>query len=289
MAWRPTRYLLEGELDNTHLGRVTGWMRFAGMKEKMTFELVGDFHRDIRGAKIRFVGDGKEDDSEAAGDLHSFAQHQTGKVGDITAGLPPQDYVDYPYIEWYGDQNGRVVIELERGQIEVIGEPIPADICAPISRQERQQNMADFLAEMAQALDVPLENAICVGPHGAVSAAQSTAMTPKPRSVTLLSKADRARLPPLCAQDSKGGDAVAYVKFFTPDAGWTWYATEFDGQDTFFGLVDGHDKELGFFSLSELEQAHGPMGLPVERDRYWQPKTLKEIAPKAFARKRPAP
>ena len=43
--------------------------------------------------------------------MDGFGLHQTGKVGDITAGLPPQDYVDYPYIEWYGDDNGRVVIE----------------------------------------------------------------------------------------------------------------------------------------------------------------------------------
>ena len=31
MAWRPNRYLLEGELDNTQPGKVTGWMRFAGL------------------------------------------------------------------------------------------------------------------------------------------------------------------------------------------------------------------------------------------------------------------
>ncbi len=28
MAWRPTEYLLEGELDNTTPGKVTGWMQF---------------------------------------------------------------------------------------------------------------------------------------------------------------------------------------------------------------------------------------------------------------------
>ena len=33
MAWRPTEYLIEGELDNTNPGKVRGWMRFAGMKE----------------------------------------------------------------------------------------------------------------------------------------------------------------------------------------------------------------------------------------------------------------
>jgi hypothetical protein len=28
-----------------------------------------------------------------------------------------------------------------------------------------------------------------------------------------------------------GLDAHAQVKFFTPDSGWTWYASEFDGND----------------------------------------------------------
>jgi hypothetical protein len=50
----------------------------------------------------------------------------------------------------------------------------------------------------------------------------------------------------------------------------------------FFGLVDGHCKELGYFSLSDLEGVRGPMGLPIERDLHWQPKTLEEIAPEMF-------
>ena len=43
-------------------------------------------------------------------------------------------------------------------------------------------------------------------------------------------------------------------------------AFEFDGHDLFFGLVEGHVKELGYFSLSELQRVKGPMGLPIERD-----------------------
>ena len=93
----------------------------------------------------------------------------------------------------------------------------------------------------------------------------------------LLTQAIRQTLPPLGSQDGRGMDAVARVKFFTPDSSWTWYATEFDGQDTFFGLVDGLERELGYFSLAELESARGPFGLAVERDLFWQPKTLAEI------------
>jgi hypothetical protein len=45
-------------------------------------------------------------------------------------------------------------------------------------------------------------------------------------------------------------------------------------------LVDGLETELGYFSLSELQTACGPMGLPIERDLYYQPKTLKELMEK---------
>jgi len=100
--------------------------------------------------------------------------------------------------------------------------------------------------------------------------------------MNLLNNEIRRQLPPLYSQDGLDGKAIAYVKFFTPDSNWTWWAIEFDGEDTFFGLVEGFCKELGYFSLSELESIRGPYGLPVERDLYWQPKRLEEIAPELF-------
>ena len=93
----------------------------------------------------------------------------------------------------------------------------------------------------------------------------------------LLTKANRKQLPPLYAQDGQGDDTIAHVKFFTPDSNWTWYATEFDGEDTFFGLVDGLEMELGYFSLNELTRTTGPWGLHIERDRHFTPKTLEDI------------
>lgn len=113
----------------------------------------------------------------------------------------------------------------------------------------------------------------------------------KIRGMKLLTKEIRKKLPPLYSQEDKGGKAIAHVKFFTPDSSWTWYGLcgepVLDESDqlqdfTFFGLVDGHEKELGYFSLSELESVNGPMGLPIERDLYWQPKTLQEIVPEMF-------
>ena len=98
MAWRPTQYLIEGILDNSVPNKVTGWMRFAGVKDKVTFDLEGNFHRDIRGAKICFTGDAYEDqvEIESGAYFEGFSLHQTGNVGDITAGLPPHDYSTTP-------------------------------------------------------------------------------------------------------------------------------------------------------------------------------------------------
>ena len=87
----------------------------------------------------------------------------------------------------------------------------------------------------------------------------------------------RAVLPPIYTNEKLGMNAYAPVKFFTPAGGWTWYATEFDGDDAFFGLVSGFEIELGYFSLSELESVRGPLGLPIERDLYFTPQPLKTL------------
>ena len=93
----------------------------------------------------------------------------------------------------------------------------------------------------------------------------------------LINEEIKNKLPKLFEQDNKGLNAIAYLKFFTPDFNWTWYATEFDGEDTFFGLVDGLCKELGYFSLSELESVRGPFGLKIERDLYFKLTKIGEL------------
>lgn len=106
----------------------------------------------------------------------------------------------------------------------------------------------------------------------------------------LLTKELLKKLPALYSQENNP-DPVVVCKFFAPDAGWTWYATEGSPVDengyfdtdkekvdfTFFGLVSGAEVELGYFSLSELKSIKGKLGLPVERDRYFTPTKLSEI------------
>ena len=160
MAWRPYENLIAGELDNTVPGKVTGWLRFLGMEEQVKLDLNGDFHRDIRGTRIRLRNlqptdrnhTGATGEARQGSYMRRFSPVQTGEVGDITAGLPPHDYGVRPYIEWFSEENGRVVLELESEQVEVIGEPLPPDTQEPISRQKQAENMAQFLAGLCRDL-----------------------------------------------------------------------------------------------------------------------------------------
>jgi len=113
----------------------------------------------------------------------------------------------------------------------------------------------------------------------------------------LLTKEIMQKLPPLYAQDGKGDEAEVHAKLFTPDSNWTWYITEGscwvtrDGEQVeipyadvkegekiddwrLFGLVSGFEVELGYVMLSELENSTGRMGLHIERDLYWNGKTI---------------
>lgn len=70
-------------------------------------------------------------------------------------------------------------------------------------------------------------------------------------------------------------DFLPVLKLFTPDAACTWLLTELDPEDPdiAFGLCDlGFGcPELGSVRISELESVRGRLGLPVERDRFFEP------------------
>lgn len=108
----------------------------------------------------------------------------------------------------------------------------------------------------------------------------------------LLTAENKKTLPALYANETKtAAETMVVLKFFTPDANWTWYVTEGSEVDEngyfdtdkpkvdwmFFGLVDGAEVELGYFSLSELMKIRGGLRLPVERDRHFQPISLEEL------------
>ena len=76
-------------------------------------------------------------------------------------------------------------------------------------------------------------------------------------------------------------DPLIIAKYFNPCGAGTWYATEYDPKTRiFFGYVsifgDWND-EWGSFALDELQSYKGPLGIGIERDLYFQPKTLGEL------------
>lgn len=95
----------------------------------------------------------------------------------------------------------------------------------------------------------------------------------------LLTEELKAKLPKLYSQEKNPNPEIV-CKFFTPWSNWTWYVIEGEEQDgdwKFFGLVDGMERELGYFRLSELQSLKGPFGLKIERDLYFGKKNLKDI------------
>jgi hypothetical protein len=130
-------------------------------------------------------------------------------------------------------------------------------------------------------------------------------ITLSPNLADLLKKAEtqlfpasvREAMPPLYSnEDKKKHETSVLVKFFHPCSKWTWYVTEGSLVDDegcminadeltedveavdymFFGLVDGEEAELGYFSLSELMSIHH-RGLGMERDIHWSEKTLDKV------------
>ena len=101
------------------------------------------------------------------------------------------------------------------------------------------------------------------------------------RGHQLMTKELAGTIPALYANENvENHDAVvARVKLFSPYNGWRWYVTEWEAETGLcFGLVEGFEKELGYFSLDELAEVTVFGGVPaVERDLYWEPKTLGEI------------
>ena len=209
MAWRPYENLIDGELDNRTPGKIKGWMRFFRNEKaplRVTFDLAGDFHEDIRGAVIRLSNPNPSDRYRDGGTyMDGFNPIQRGTAGDITAGLPLGPwtealaqtlmkrnelfweergirgterenyrrefaeryrgliaagdiyyaYSDYPYLEWYAD-NGRVVLELDPTQVEIVKADVPPKEKTPAElledEKKRDKAFGSFFTGMVEGL-----------------------------------------------------------------------------------------------------------------------------------------
>ncbi len=94
----------------------------------------------------------------------------------------------------------------------------------------------------------------------------------------LMTEELKAKFPKIGAtEETPAEEKVVIAKYFDPTGSWTWYAVEYDGEDEFFGLVDGFELEWGYFSLSELKSVHGHFGLGLERDLYIGNPKIKDV------------
>lgn len=93
----------------------------------------------------------------------------------------------------------------------------------------------------------------------------------------LMTREIAEELPRLYEQDCAEVPTV-YVRYFSCVNRWDWWLLEFDGTDEAFGLVEGYDDELGYFSIKEMEELNRQMGFAaVERDEHIEPKPLSAV------------
>ena len=107
MAWRPTGNVIEGMLDNTEAGRISGWLHFANYPHQVELNLAGDFAGALRGKRVRI---GRKDRGPRPAEYMSgFNARQAGEV-DAVEVLTEGTF----HASWYGP-DGRVCIELPAG------------------------------------------------------------------------------------------------------------------------------------------------------------------------------
>lgn len=175
MAWRPSDWVLEGELDNTMPGWTIGWVRLQGREEPLRLKLAGNCHPDLAGWRFRIVRIDPIPDWADAPDYEGIATDQSGTIGDVTADQMLQHYEcsseefvrrihagDRPpttlrkalYLEWFSNRNGRVVIQDTRLAVERIGErafELTEEQWVEQAKQN-QEEMSFFMHQLDDAL-----------------------------------------------------------------------------------------------------------------------------------------
>ena len=69
-------------------------------------------------------------------------------------------------------------------------------------------------------------------------------------------------------------DPIIVAHFFNPGWAWDWYAFSYDDVDQIFvwyvSIFRDRNDECWSFSLQELQNYRWPLGLGIERDRFWK-------------------
>ena len=136
----------------------------------------------------------------------------------------------------------------------------------PMTEEERQKEAEKQLHKLGITVDLPKED-----PKTDKEA---------DNAYNLMPDSIRKRLPKLYSTEKELiGDKVAYARYFFPMGAYTAYLLEYDPKTRIgFGVVTmDYGWELGNMSLDEMEEVK-IHGLGIERDLYFTPKKLHEIA-----------
>jgi len=154
MAFRIDKAAVRGELSNEERGVVTGRIWLAGRKEPLQLRLRGDCLRDLAGCTVRFTNPRPAPDPALA----VLSLEQNGVAGELTASrkvrqpaVSDQEVLDLLekdqpipcrianalYLEWYSEENGRVVIEATD---YTVGVSVPA---WTMTAEENAEQLAD--------------------------------------------------------------------------------------------------------------------------------------------------
>lgn len=85
------------------------------------------------------------------------------------------------------------------------------------------------------------------------------------------------RLPPTLPEEAR---PMGRIHLFDVSSGWQWIISSYDPDTRMaFGVVRGWEVEYGYIDMQELTEYEGRVGgLPIERDKYWRPIPLCDVA-----------
>ena len=136
----------------------------------------------------------------------------------------------------------------------------------PMAEEERQKEAEKQLRKLGVTVDLPEE--------------EPKTDKEADNAYNLMPDSIRKQLPKLYSTEKELiGDKIAYARYFFPMGAYTAYLLEYDPKTRIgFGAVTmGYGWELGNMSLDEMEEVK-IHGLGIERDLYFSPKKLYEIA-----------
>jgi hypothetical protein len=173
MAWRIDESVIRGEIDNRTRGRVTGRIWFVGLDDPVELDFTGNAWRDLAGRRLEFTN---PEPKPLPMGFNNFARRQTGTIGDCTASRKvkvPEVSMDelmelyeqrkpFPwhwgnslYLEWIGDNNGRVVIESASYTLTISPE-VAWDMTPDEEVEQRKENtrsIEEFFGHLTAATD----------------------------------------------------------------------------------------------------------------------------------------